>query len=365
MTEQTITPTEKPKTAVWKRVIQAAISLAIVVGIFVGVMPLIADYGLVFDTIGDMTSLELGVLFLVGMWNLATYWFVLTAALPGLRLREAAVVNQASTAVSNTLPFGGAIGVGVSIAMLTSWGFSIVAIGRSAVVTGIWNNFLKLGMPVVALALLALEGEITPARITAAVVGIAVLIAAVVLFGLVLRSDRLARSVGRGLGAAIDWARGLLRKDKQGGWEDRASAFRTDTIGLLRHRWIRLTVATLISHISLFIVLLVALRNVGVSQEEVSWVAVFAAFAFVRLISALPLTPGGVGIVELGYAAVLTIGLDDITSAQVVAAILLFRLVTYLLPIPLGLASYIVWRVNSSWKMNEQQRNVFVGDAYT
>jgi uncharacterized membrane protein YbhN (UPF0104 family) len=121
----------------------------------------------------------------------------------------------------------------------------------------------------------------------------------------------------------------------------------------------------LISHISLFIVLLVALRNVGVSQEEVSWVALFAAFAFVRLISALPLTAGGVGIVELGYAAVLTIGLDDITSAQVVAAILLFRLVMYLLPIPLGLASYILWRVNSRWKMDEQQRNVFVGDAFS
>ncbi|MGI9584502.1 MAG: lysylphosphatidylglycerol synthase transmembrane domain-containing protein, partial [Acidimicrobiia bacterium] len=319
----------------------------------------------VFDTIREMTSLEMGVLFLAGLWNLATYWFVLTAALPGLRLREAAVVNQASTAVSNTLPFGGAIGVGVTIAMLTSWGFSIASIGRSAVVTGIWNNFVKLGMPVLALALLALEGEITPARLTAAAVGIAVLVAAVVLFGLMLKSDRLARAVGRGFGAVIDWVRGLLRKEKQGGWDERASSFRTDTVGLLRHRWIWLTVATLVSHVSLFIVLLVALRNVGVSQDDLSWVTVFAAFAFVRLISALPVTPGGVGVVELGYAAVLTIGLDDITSAQVVAAILLFRLVTYLLPIPLGLVSYIIWRVNKSWKMSEEERNVYVGDAYT
>jgi len=151
----------KAKAAVWKRVLQAAISLAIVVGIFVGVMPLIADYGDVFETIRAMTGLEGGSLVLIGLWNLATYWFVLTAALPGLRLREAAVVNQASTAVSNTLPAGGVIGVGVSIAMLTSWGFPIGSIGRSAVVTGIWNNFVKLGMPVLALSLLALEGGIT------------------------------------------------------------------------------------------------------------------------------------------------------------------------------------------------------------
>ena len=119
MTEDQQAP-EKPKTPVWKRVVQALISLAIVVGIFAGVMPLIADYGDVFDTIRAMTSLEIGSLLVVGLWNLATYWFVLVAALPGLRLREAAVVNQASTAVSNTLPAGGAIGVGVSIGVASA-----------------------------------------------------------------------------------------------------------------------------------------------------------------------------------------------------------------------------------------------------
>ena len=125
-----------------------------------------------------------------------------------------------------------------------------------------------------------------------------------------------------------------------------------------------MTLATLVSHISLYLVLLVALRHVGVSQEELSWITVFAAFAFVRLISALPLTPGGVGVVELGYAAVLTIGLDATTSAQVVAAILVFRAVTYLLPIPLGVIAYVIWRVNTSWKMSEEDRAELAGDAY-
>jgi uncharacterized protein (TIRG00374 family) len=103
---------------------------------------------------------------------------------------------------------------------------------------------------------------------------------------------------------------------------------------------------------------------VGVSQEELSWIAVLAAFSFVRLISAWPITPGGVGVVELGYAAAMTIGMDDLTSAQVVAAILVFRAITYLLPIPLGLISYVIWRINKTWRMSQQERNVLVGDAY-
>ena len=95
-----------------------------------------------------------------------------------------------------------------------------------------------------------------------------------------------------------------------------------------------------------------------------SWIHALAAFAFVRLISALPLTPGGVGVVELGYAAVLTIGLDDTLSAQVVAAILVFRAITYALPIPLGAVSYVIWRRNRSWRMDEPQRDRLAGDAY-
>ena len=50
MTESVDQPKQKPKTALWKRILQAVISIAIVVGIFAGVMPLIADYGDVFDT---------------------------------------------------------------------------------------------------------------------------------------------------------------------------------------------------------------------------------------------------------------------------------------------------------------------------
>ncbi len=102
-----------------ERVVQALVSVVIVAGIFMGVMPQIADYDEVWKAIKAMTSLELISLTLVGLLNLVTYWFVLTAALPGLRFREASIDNQVSTAVSNTFPAGGAIGVGVTVLILT------------------------------------------------------------------------------------------------------------------------------------------------------------------------------------------------------------------------------------------------------
>lgn len=372
MDEQRISPgkasgdeTEAKKSpSLTKRIIQSVISIAIVVGIFVGVMPQFADYSEVWATIKALTWLEAVSLALVALWNLATYWFVLSAALPGLRIREAAVVNQSSTAVSNTLPGGGAIGVAVTVAMLTSWGFRVADITRSAVVTGVWNNFVKLGMPIIALGLLALQGNVSSAWLSASALGIVVLVGAIVVLWMILRSDRLARAVGAWLGKVASKLLGILRKPPVSGWDERAAAFRNDTTGLLQHRWLRLTLTSLLSHLSLYAVLLITLRHVGVSEIELSWIKVLAAFAFVRLISALPVTPGGVGVVELGYAAALTIGLDEITKAQVVAAILVFRVITYALPIPLGAASYIIWRRNRSWRMDEAARSELAGFAY-
>ena len=339
-----------------KRVIQALISLTIVVGIFVGVLPRFASYEDVWATITDMTGLELTTLGLIGAWNIVTYWFVMVAVLPGLRFSEAAVVNQASTAVSNTLPAGGAIGVGVTYAMYTSWGFQAPEIALSALVSGVWNNFVKLGMPVLAVALLALTGDITAARIVAAGSGLAVLAATVVPFGLVLKSERLARSIGARLGRIVVRVMRMARRSPSGDWGASALGFRTRTIGLLRKRWLLLTAATVISHTSLYIVLLVTLRHVGIEESDLGWTQVLAAFAIVRLISALPVTPGGLGIVEAGYTIALTAGVDASTDAQVVGAVLLFRAVTFFLPIPLGAGAYVFWRRNRTWRRTPAER---------
>jgi putative heme transporter len=103
-------------------------------------------------------------------------------------------------------------------------------------------------------------------------------------------------------------------------------------------------------------VLLVALRHVGVSDDEVSWQAVLAAFAFVRLLSAVPITPGGLGLVELGLTATMGSGLPDGTKNQIAAAVLLYRALTWLLPIPLGVGCWLFWRANTSWRRSIEDR---------
>ncbi len=348
---------DRPKAAnPTKRILQTVASLAIVVGIFVFAFPKFADYGDVWTEITAMTWFEVVTLFGVAIWNLVTYWFVLTAVMPGLTYPQAAVSNQASTAVANTLPGGGAIAVGVTYAMYRSWGFGKSAFALAAVVSGVWNNFVKLGMPVLALALLALEGNITATRVVAAVAGISVLLGFIALWSLFLYKESLARRIGSRVGDIVSRLRALIRKPPVSDWGDAGVRFRAQALGLLRTRWLRLTVATLVSHISLYLVLLITLRHVGVGNGVLSWIQVLAVFAFIRLISALPITPGGVGVVELGLTVGLQVAADlagvseALFQAKIAAAVLVFRAITFLLPVPLGAISYLIWRGNTSWR---------------
>ena len=327
-----------------RRAAHASLSLGVVVAVFAFGIPAIADYGEVWQTLRAMPALGFAGLLAISLLSIASYWWVLTAAMPGLTLLQAGLVHQASTAVANTLPGGGAIGIGVSFAMYRSWGFQPGEIGRSVLVSGVWDAAMKLALPAAALGLLLASGGGSPGMAAASAAGLALLSLLVVGLALVVRSDRLARWMGRLFQRAASWGLARIGRPPALGWEDRMSRLRSSAVEVVRSRWLRLTVAAAGSHLALFGVLYVALRVVGVPADAVAFVEAFGAFAFVRLLQVLPITPGGAGLVELGYAAVLTSGLDDETSAAVVAAILVFRFLSFALPILFGGACWLAWR---------------------
>jgi uncharacterized membrane protein YbhN (UPF0104 family) len=331
-----------------RRLLQVAVSAALVVGIFWYVLQQFADLSEVWAAMRTLTGREIAVLSAAAVWNLVTYWILTVIATPGLTYPQAAVLTQSTTAVSNSLPAGSALGVGLTYSILSSWGFSKSRSTLSVLVTGIWNNFAKLGLPIVALAFLAVEGEPGGGRLLGALAGLAGLFGAIVVFALILRSEDYARRAGLAGERMMSAVRKVVRRGPVHGWDHAFVSFRRRVVGLVRHRWVALTASTLVGHLSLYLVLLVALRAMGVSEGDVSWAQVLAAFAFARLLTAIPLTPGGVGIIELALITALTdAGGDD---AEVVAAVLIFRLLTYVAPIVVGGLTYIYWRRSSAWR---------------
>jgi hypothetical protein len=67
-------------------------------------IPKIASYSEVWTEIKDMTPLEIGFLLAATALNLVTYWWANMVSIPNLGLWQAAVNNQTSTTVANTMP---------------------------------------------------------------------------------------------------------------------------------------------------------------------------------------------------------------------------------------------------------------------
>ncbi len=344
-----------------KQIASFVFGLVIVAGIFVYAIPKFADYGAVWRAMQTLTPIEWASLVAATIFNLFTYWLANQAALPGLLLRQSAVVTQTTTSVANTLPAGGAIAIGLTYAILSSWGFTGGETALYVGVTGIWNIFTKLALPVIALGLLVLAGRTYPALVGAAAVGIAVLVGAVILLALVFKSETMARKVGGFVGRAASAVKRLFRKPPTTGMGDRAVKFRRETIILVRRRWLRLTWTTLLSHLALFFVLLLSLRNMGVSEQEISTAEVFAVFAFGRLLTAIPITPGGVGVIDLGYVAGLATFYPG-EKAQIVAAVLVFRTLTYGIQIPIGAFTYVTWRRKTDWRRDSPPPGSIAGE---
>ena len=253
-------------------------------------------------------------------------------------------MTQASTALATISPAGAAVGMAGSYSMLRSWGFASTPVGLAVAVTGIWNQLANLTFPVVALALLTAADEDHPALRTAAIVAVAILVVVLVSFALALSRPRRARSIGGGPLASsavrdgssgAGRSRGVPRASCGSGPRRSDSCAGVGTSSL----W-----ELFAGHLTVFVLLLVCLRVVGVPASEVSGVEAFAAWALVRILGAMPLTPAGVGIVEIGLTGALVA--FGASNAEAVTATLLYRALSVLPTLALGLLAAATWRTH-------------------
>ncbi len=325
-----------------RRYVLGAVGAAIVIVTFAFVLPKIADYREVFDVVKTLTWQWVVVLIGATVLNLITFappWMV---TLPGLGFRQALAMTQASTALSIVAPGGAAIGMAGSWGMLRSWGFRSGAVTRAITLTGVWNQLANLVFPVVALFLLKANGGETALLGTAAFVGVVVLGVVVAVLVLVLYSDGLAHEVGDAVALMVSWALGRIRRGPVGWGGASFARFRAEAVDLLARRWHVLTLATLAGSMTVFLLLVLSLRAVGVPASEVDIFEVFAAWSLVRIIGAIPITPGGFGIVELGLTTALVA--FGGANAGVVAAVLIYRFLTVVPTLVLGGLAAITWQ---------------------
>jgi uncharacterized protein (TIRG00374 family) len=126
-------------------------------------------------------------------------------------------------------------------------------------------------------------------------------------------------------------------------WDGESFARFRDHVGdFIEKKWWQLTLAGLAGNLTVFAILVLSLRALDVPNSEVSVVEAFAAWALVRLIGSIPITPGGIGIIEVGLTGAL-IGFGG-NNTGVVAAVLVYRFLTVVPTLVLGLVAAFTFR---------------------
>jgi hypothetical protein len=88
-----------------------------------------------------------------------------------------------------------------------------------------------------------------------------------------------------------------------------------------------------------YLALLCALRAVGAEPQPSLVLLAYTAAAVLALI---PLTPGGLGFVEAGLVG--TLKLAGVAASDALAATLLYRIVSFWLPLPAAGVAYLLFR---------------------
>ena len=347
-----VAPLLRSITSRWRSILLPGLGLAFIAVIFLVVLPQIADYRDVWAAARGLEWYWWIILAIAAMLNLVTFGPPMMAALPGLKFRAALAVSLGSNASTYVAPGGAFVGAGFQFAMLRGWGFR----GRPATLavglTSIWNQFVTFGTPAVAIFLLSLEGGENRLLSLMARIGFVIFAAIIVGFALGLRSEGQARWIGDAAGALINRGLKMIRREPTKFSGEAFAQFRQDAIGILRKRWHWLTLATLAGHYSVYLVLILSMRALGITAGEVTIIESFAAWSLVRVLGAIPLVPGGFGVVELGLTGAL-VGFGA-PNAEAVAAVLIYRFLTVVPPLALGAFLAATWRAHHPhWEERE------------
>jgi hypothetical protein len=300
------------------------------------------DFQAIVDSI---TSLEdADFIALIAMWVI---WIaaqgLLTASLvPGLPVRRGVVAYLGPAGVTAIIP--GPSDLPFRLRMFMTWGYSPTDATLAVAAGSVFSIGIKLVLPVVAaIGLLVsdapIEGTLRTVVVIAVLVGLGIFAIA-----FIVASEKRTARIGRVIAPVYGFVLRLLRKPEPPDVAQSLIAARSESLGRLRDRWMIGTWATLATAGTRFALLLMAIRFTGTSEDAISWPQVFVVYAVVQGLTVLPITAGDAGVSEIAYIGLLTAAAGAEYVNQITAGVLIFRVLTWVVIIPIGLATLGVWQ---------------------
>jgi uncharacterized protein (TIRG00374 family) len=240
----------------------------------------------------------------------------------------------AGTAFSKVVPGGSAAAAALQARMLAQTGAAPTAIGAGLTAGALLLLGALAGLPLLALPAVLLGRHIPEGLLQAALIGLSVFAVLFVIGALLFANDRLLRAIGRALRTANRRLR--PRGTPSDELPERLLGERDLLRRSLGRAWPRAVATAAGRWLFDFLSLYAALLAVG-ARPPLS--VALLAYSAAQLLGQLPLTPGGLGVVEAGLTG--TLALAAVPGGPAALATLAYRLVSYWLALPVGLLAWI------------------------
>ena len=293
------------------------------------VFPSLVD---VFSSWRDITRFSLASLAaMAGLQaaSLACVWALQYVALQARRWRPVIASQLAGGALAKIAPGGGAMGAALQYKMLVRSGLPADGTVSALTAVNVLVFAVVLALPVLAIPTL-FRGRVDEGLRDTALIGLTVFAALAILGAVALTSDRALRWIGR----TAQRVRNRLRRGAEPlqHLPERLLRERDRIVDTLGPRWKRALLAAVGRWTFDYLTLLAALAAIGAHPRAG---LVLLAFCGAQVLAQIPVTPGGLGFVEAGLTAMLT--LAGVSPGDAVLATFAYRLFAYWLPLPLGL----------------------------
>jgi uncharacterized protein (TIRG00374 family) len=241
-------------------------------------------------------------------------------------------------AAGRILPGGGATATAVSARLLRSAGMDTAEAAAGFSATTAIRVATTFALPVVALPAILGGARVDHSLAMAAYLGAVAFVLVLVAGVLVMSTDRPLELTGR----AVQWVLNKTVRRRRSPLTDlpqRLLDVRDFVRNTLGARW-KTALLTAVGTIGFdYLALLCALRAVGAKPQPS---LVLLAYATAAVLALIPLTPGGLGFVEAGLVG--TLKLAGVAASAALAATLLYRIVSFWLPLPAAGVAYALFR---------------------
>jgi uncharacterized protein (TIRG00374 family) len=241
--------------------------------------------------------------------------------------------SLAGNAISLIMPGGAPVGAAVQFRMLAASGSDMSSAVGGLVSYSLLGTGSLFALPFFALPVILLGTPVSRGLLNTAILGAAFFVAFAALGAVLLAYDAPLRWTGRAAQRVANWVR--RKKPPIVGLDTTLLAQRNEIRAVLGKQWPQALLLTVGRLAFDYACLLMALRATG-SRPRPSLILV--AYAVAGIIGLIPITPGGLGVVEASLTGLLV--LAEVNSSQAVLATLAYRIASYWLPLLAGPVAY-------------------------